>query len=205
MLDLRTTHGGRGRRSGPSPVRRLIALACGLAACTSDAAGPVTAPVAAVDVTPATTSVEVGTTRRLTATPRDADGAPLTGRGLTWSSANPVIASVDTAGVVTGVAPGTVMITATSEGKAGTASVIVTPGPPTQLVFTVQPTSAVVRLTKADVHTKLDDLAAAGRRDRDREDVDCRQPVLLAQPDHHLPLATTLAEDRGHPSPDRDA
>ena len=86
-------------------------------------------PVASVSVAPATPSVTVGLTVQLTATTRDANNNVLTGRTVTWSSSNTGIATVSSSGVVTGVAAGSATITATSEGKSGTASVTVTPVP----------------------------------------------------------------------------
>ena len=89
----------------------------------------VLAPVASVSVSPATPSVTVGQTVQLTATAYDANNNVLTGRAVTWSSSNTGIATVSSSGVVTGVAAGSATITATSEGKSGTASVTVTPPP----------------------------------------------------------------------------
>jgi uncharacterized protein YjdB len=101
------------------------------------------APVAAVTVTPSSASVATGQTVQLTATPKDANGNPLTGRAISWSSSDNTIATVSSSGLVTGVAAGSVTITATSEGKSGTASVTVT-GPPVASV-TVTPPSASVQ------------------------------------------------------------
>lgn len=88
-------------------------------------------PVETVEVTPETSTITVGDTVRLTATLRAVNEAELTGRTVTWSSSNPAIASVDNTGLVTGLAsvPGGVLvtITATSEGKSGSAQVIVNP------------------------------------------------------------------------------
>jgi len=99
------------------------------------------APVASVTVTPASASVAVGGTVQLTATPKDANGNPLTGRVITWQSSDNTIASVNGSGLVTGVAAGgPVTITATSEGKSGTSAVTVTastPGPQFGHVFVV--------------------------------------------------------------------
>src|SRR5207249_952320 len=83
-------------------------------------------PVASVEVTPATASVQAGQTVQLTATPRDAGGTPLSGRTVTWSSSNTAVATVSNGGLVSGVTPGSATITATSEGKSGTSSVTVT-------------------------------------------------------------------------------
>src|SRR5881398_905593 len=100
-------------------------------------------PVASVTVTPATAGVAVGSTVQLTATPKDANGNPLTGRVVTWQSSNSAIASVNGSGLVSGAAAGgPVTITATSEGQSGTASITVS-GVPVASV-TVSPASASV-------------------------------------------------------------
>jgi hypothetical protein len=65
---------------------------------------------------------------QLAATPRGANGNPLTGRTITWQSSNATMASVNGSGLVTGVAAGgPVTITATSEGQSGTSAITVTP------------------------------------------------------------------------------
>src|SRR5207237_6485038 len=51
-------------------------------------------PVATVDVTPPSASVQAGQTVQLTGTPRDAGGNPLSGRTVTWSSSNTAVATV---------------------------------------------------------------------------------------------------------------
>jgi uncharacterized protein YjdB len=97
-------------------------------------------PVASVTVSPANGSVQAGSTYQLTATPKDASGNPLTGRVVTWSSANTAIATVSSSGLVTGVAAGgPVTITATSEGKSGTAAITVTVPPPPAACGAVSP------------------------------------------------------------------
>lgn len=85
----------------------------------------ITAPVNTVTLSPAVASFVQGSTQPLIATLRDADGTALTGRTITWSSSNTAVATVNGSGVVTGVAAGTVTITATSEGKSGTAALTV--------------------------------------------------------------------------------
>jgi hypothetical protein len=86
-------------------------------------------PVNTVTVTPADTTVRVGNTVQLTATLRAANNSVLTGRPVTWASADTLIARVSGSGLVTGVAASSqfVTITATSEGKSGAARVIVVP------------------------------------------------------------------------------
>jgi uncharacterized protein YjdB len=101
------------------------------------------APVASVTVTPSSANVAITGTVQLTATPKDANGNPLTGRAISWSSSDNTIATVSSSGLVTGVAAGTVTITATSEGKSGTASITVAGAPVATVIVT--PASASVQ------------------------------------------------------------
>jgi hypothetical protein len=108
---------------------------------------PPTVPVASVSVALNASTLQAGQSTQATATTRDASGAVLTGRSITWSSDNTNAATVSSSGLVMGVGAGTAQISATSEGKSGAASVQVssapTVGPPTQLVIAVQPAGAV--------------------------------------------------------------
>lgn len=94
------------------------------------------AAVATVTVTPNPGSVVVQQTLQMSAQLRDAGNNILTGRTVTWVSSNLSRATVSTTGLVTGVAQGPVTITATSEGRQGTASVAVTPAGTTLTVTT---------------------------------------------------------------------
>ncbi|PYP15633.1 MAG: hypothetical protein DMD54_11645 [Gemmatimonadetes bacterium] len=98
------------------------------AAVTVTSAAP--PPVASVTISPASATVFVGFTSQLTATLRDANGNLLTGRTITWASSNTSVAAVNGSGVVTGVTTGSASVTATSEGKVGTAAITVTTPPP---------------------------------------------------------------------------
>jgi hypothetical protein len=84
------------------------------------------AAVAWVEVAPATAILASGGTVQLTATPKDANGQPLSGRTVTWATSAPQVAPVSAAGLVTGALVGGATITATSEGKRGTTGVTVT-------------------------------------------------------------------------------
>jgi uncharacterized protein YjdB len=79
-------------------------------------------PVFFILITPTNPSVRVGETVTLTAQPQNAIGQPLTGRAVSWASADPARATITLAGVVTGVSPGTVYIRASSEGKTDSVS-----------------------------------------------------------------------------------
>src|SRR5206468_5040765 len=51
-------------------------------------------PVGSVSVSPASANVTVGQTAQLAATPKDANGNPLSGRTVTWATSNAAVASV---------------------------------------------------------------------------------------------------------------
>lgn len=67
-------------------------------------------------------------TLALTATLRDSQGNPLTGRAVAWSTSAPGVATVSSSGLVSAVAVGSTTITATSEGQVGQASITVRDG-----------------------------------------------------------------------------
>lgn len=79
--------------------------------------------VGSVAILPDSVGLLVGTTAQLSATIRDGNGAPLAGRMVTWTSADPSTATVSGGGLVTAVGPGRAVITGASEGKSGTAVV----------------------------------------------------------------------------------
>lgn len=87
------------------------------------------APVATVTVTLAQSTVPVGSATQATVTLRDTRGLVVTDRNVAWSTSNQAVATVNASGGVTTVAPGTVEIVATSEGRTGVASLVVLPPP----------------------------------------------------------------------------
>ena len=96
----------------------------GSAALTVSSSTP--PPVATVTVSLASASITAGQTTQATATEKDASGNTLTGRTVTWSSNNTAVATVSSTGLVTAFAAGSAQITATSEGKSGSAGLTVT-------------------------------------------------------------------------------
>lgn len=81
------------------------------------------APVAKVAVTPVDVSVSSGKSTQLVAKVTDAAGNELSGRTVAWTSSDTRFVTVDSKGLAKGVRKGSAVITATSEGKAGTATV----------------------------------------------------------------------------------
>lgn len=157
---------------------KVLAVAPGSATITATSEGKsdqatitVIAPVSSVVVSPDSISVIIGKTSALTATVKDANDNALSGRVVTWKSDNTSIATVDANGVVTAVSAGTTTVTATSEGKSGSAKVVVTLAPVARVtvVDSVNPATppSVVQgqtlqlaalLTDADGNTLLDRL-----------------------------------------------
>jgi uncharacterized protein YjdB len=101
-------------------------------------------PVASVSVSPTADTLYVGQSGQFTATPKDASGNALSGRTITWASSNTGIATVSSTGAVKAVAAGTATITATSEGKSGTATLLVKLVP--VAAVSVTPSSASVQV-----------------------------------------------------------
>jgi len=74
-------------------------------------------PIFFIAITPESPSVLPGETVTLTAQPQNALGLPITGRTVSWSSANPALATITQGGVVTGVTPGSLYIRASASGR----------------------------------------------------------------------------------------
>jgi uncharacterized protein YjdB len=82
-------------------------------------------PVATVQVTPSSSSVTQGETRQLTAIVTDSLGNAVTDRSIEWTSSDPSRATVNSTGLVSTLAAGSVQITAASENRSGTANVTI--------------------------------------------------------------------------------
>ena len=111
-------------------VAALILAVGPLASSCTEPTAP--GPVMGLTLSPPTATIESGTTLPLTAEPVSGSGRILRGRVVTWSSSDPTVAEISTAGVLRAAAiidanPRTVDITASSEGVSATASVTVRP------------------------------------------------------------------------------
>lgn len=108
-------------------VAWLFLLLAAVAGCDDDEpTGAGETPVASVTVAPSTVSMHAGGTRTLTAVALGSAGEPLD-RPITWTTSSSAIATVTGGGQVIGVAEGSATITATAEGRSGSATVTVTP------------------------------------------------------------------------------
>jgi uncharacterized protein YjdB len=118
----------------------------------------VSVPVASVSVAPGLDTLVVGESVQLAATPRDASGAALAGRAVGWASSDNLVATVSSSGLVTAVTTGTATVTATSEGRTGSASIVVLARP--VATVTVTPQNPVVEVgATAQLTTRLADVA----------------------------------------------
>ncbi len=97
--------------------------------------------VMSVTVSAPLTTLQIGQTTQAVAVLRDAQGNPVTGRAVTWTSSNPAALSVSASGLITAVGPGASTITATSGGVNGTLSVSV----PTVTTVTVTASPSVLQ------------------------------------------------------------
>ena len=118
--------GNRGRRHALPLLLLAAIVACGGG---GDGPGIVNAPtVTSVTVAPPSVNpIDIGGTVQLTATVEVQNGAS---QGVEWSSGTPNVATVSSAGLVTGVTGGTAVITATStanRSKSGSTSITVNP------------------------------------------------------------------------------
>lgn len=116
-----------------------------LAGCGgSSSSTTTTTQIATITVTPSTTAITVGQNQAFTATVKDSNNTVLSGGVLTWSSSATNVATIDSAGIATGVAAGSTQITVTSEGV--TSSAVNLTVTPRVASVTISPMSATVNV-----------------------------------------------------------
>lgn len=118
----------RGRVTSLVAASALLSTAV-LWSCSSDKpTGPPAETVSRIDVSAATTTLAPQQTVKVEAVARSASGSVIGNVTPSWSSSANAIATVNPSGIVTGVAPGTATIRATSGSVTGTLDVTVTSG-----------------------------------------------------------------------------
>ncbi len=125
-------------------------------------------PVGSISVTPPSGEFFVGQSLRLTGTPLDLEGHPLSDRPLSWKSSDPRIAEVTPDGMVKGLQAGPVSITATADGVSGELMLAVAP----VRVDTVVVLPSEVTIQEGEEHTLRTLLLS-----RDGEDLADREVV----------------------------
>jgi uncharacterized protein YjdB len=111
----------------------VTAVAPGTASIVATAEGKTTTatvtvalvPVQTVSITPASGRIYTGQTLQLSASAKDSAGNTLTGRTVLWSSGAPSVAAISAQGLLTALAPGMTIITATIGGQAAMTPVAV--------------------------------------------------------------------------------
>lgn len=101
-----------------------------ITATTGEASGSavlaVRQTVSTVTVTRPVASIVVREAVLFSAVAADANGHPVDDAAFAWASSDTTVAAVDDSGLVTGVAPGRAVVTATADGATGAAAVMVT-------------------------------------------------------------------------------
>ena len=134
MIHRRGTRSLGGRTTKGGVLKGMAVLVVAAVAVACDDAGPMdpvgSPPVWRVEVNPDTVVLTVGQSHTLVARTFAQDSTVLTGRTVTWISADTTLASVGADGVVRARRNGTVVITARSENRTGTGVVKVVPTAP---------------------------------------------------------------------------
>lgn len=123
LLTLRLAHTAiRGTKA--FGLMALLGLFGLLAACggqSGSASGSSLPTLSSISVTPAAPSLAAGLAEQLTAMGIYSDGSKLdVSKSVTWSSSNPLIATINTSGLASAVASGSTTLSATLSGMSGT-------------------------------------------------------------------------------------
>jgi len=108
----------------------LFASACGGAGDAGVTAPPSAGVVASVAVSGPGGTLQVGQAYQFSATPRDRNGATLTGVNVTWSVSPASAATVNLSGIVSPLIPGAATVTAAAGAVSGNAGVTFIDAPP---------------------------------------------------------------------------
>ena len=134
----------RGVSAGSTTITASVDGKSGTATLTVTEPPPPPPVVDRVTVSPSSPSIEKGETQQFTASAYDSDNEIISGKTFNWSSSNTLVATVSASGLARGVSAGSTTITASVDGKSGTATLTVTePPPPPPVVdrVTVSPSS----------------------------------------------------------------
>ena len=81
---------------------------------------------AAIELSTPRSTVSVGDSAMLGATVRNDRGLPILGKGVTWTTSDPAVVSIDSAGMIVARSPGTAAVTAASDRATARATITVT-------------------------------------------------------------------------------
>ena len=147
-------------------------------------------PVTSVSLSPPQRSVVEGNSAQFTATVVDSAGNTVTDRVVDWTSSNTTIATVSSTGLVTTTAPGTATITAISESRSGSATLIITPVP----VDTILLTQSQLTLTRPTPTSQISGAFSIDLRDAANRQLRNRTVIVTSdQPSIAVGSATAAA------------
>ena len=145
-----TCRGVLGRGGDMSRIGRTLATAVVVAwsgwSCSSTAPDA-TPQVAAIVVTPSTSTLALNAQLPLQAQVQDGSGTIVPDASVTWTVQDPNIVSVSAAGVVTGLAIGSTQVAANALGKSGIATITVTRTPVASVVLLPNQASVAIGAT----------------------------------------------------------
>jgi uncharacterized protein YjdB len=145
----------RTRRTLATVVVALSSWSCG------STAPDATPEVAAIVVSPASSTLTLNAQLPLQAQVQDGSGAVIPDATVTWTVQDPKILRISAAGVVTALALGTSQVAANALGKSGTATITVSPPPVQSVTVSPQTLSLIVGRTGTLSATVLDVTGAA--------------------------------------------
>lgn len=156
------------------------------------------APVAQVEVNPTAVSLVEGEARTVFAVARDGGGRVLEGRTIAWVSDDPTVAEVDATGRIVARRPGTIVVTATVEGRSASVTVEVKPIPvasvavrPTALVLDVGETEQLQAIIRDAGGNALANRAVIWTTDNANATVSATGLVTAASPGYVTITATS--------------
>ncbi len=120
--------------AGSTTITATVDGVSGTASLTVTEPPPVVARVA---VSPSSVTIEEGGTQQFSATAYDSDNTMISGKTFTWTSSSTSVATINASGLATGVDAGSTTITATVDGKSGTASLTVSQSAPRSRTGTI--------------------------------------------------------------------
>lgn len=137
----------------------VLTTACGGGGSDGATTPPPAPPVAVSSVSVSLGAAQLfpGGTTAASAETRSAAGALLTGRAITWSSSTNTVATINASGAITAIAAGTTIISATSEGQSGTATLTVNPAPVATINVTFAQATVVIGTPTTATATLRDD------------------------------------------------
>lgn len=123
----------------------LVIVSTGCGGGNSGGTGTTGKTLTGMAVAPSTASIAAGATQQFTATATYSDGSTANVTSTTtWATSNMAMATINAAGLATGVASGPAKITASLSGMSGTANLTVTAAAKTLKSIAVAPSSASI-------------------------------------------------------------